>query len=524
MQRPGSHGRRHNTRLDTRGFAPHTPRNLVDRWSFCRAAVVLVALAAACSSSPSYPKLPVTFPQGFRLGVGTVAHQSEGTIQKNGAIAQSNWSQWEDMGKIAEGQQNLRGNGFFDRYDTDLDLAAGIGANAFSYALDWARIEPQPGVFDPDEAARAVSIITDMQQRGLRPMVILFHWVTPTWVQSPVTGVDMLAAPDTSFVDAFVPFVDYMVPKLAAMVDDWVTFEEPISIIGGEYLAGEHPPGKMLDIPDATNALKNLIYLNARAYQHVHQLDTADADGDGVAAWVGFENLAIELLPLHPDDQGDVAATEHVDYIANRQFADAVSTGDIDIDLDEKPDLHDDSVAHTIDFIGLNYYQAARVEAGGAFGSLAPINATPLYDVRLYDPTLPHGDDYAEISASGLRVELEGYAKYGVPLMVTENGMADADDDQRPYYTLQHLYEIGNAIRDGYDVRGYYHWTLSDNFEWQFGRNLKEGLFQVDFSDPGFARKKTRSAELFSKVAEQKGIDQSVWDEYALDQYPAGIP
>ena len=141
-----------------------------------RASVVLavVAVAAACGTSPSYPKLPVAFPPGFRLGVATVAHQSEGTIQKNGAIAQSNWSQWEDMGKIAEGQTNLRG-GFFDHYDVDLDLAAGIGANALSYALDWARIEPQPGVFDADEAARAVNIIADMQQRGLRPTVILFH-------------------------------------------------------------------------------------------------------------------------------------------------------------------------------------------------------------------------------------------------------------------------------------------------------------------------------------------------------------
>ena len=491
-----------------------------------RASVVLavVAVAAACSTSPSYPKLPVTFPPGFRLGVATVAHQSEGTIQKNGATAQSNWSQWEDMGKIAEGQTNLRGCGFFDHYDVDLDLAAGIGANAFSYALDWARIEPQPGVFDADEAARAVNIIADMQQRGLRPMVILFHWVTPTWVQSPVTGVDMLAATDTSFVDAFVPFVDYMVPKLAAMVDDWVTFEEPISIIGGEYLAGEHPPGKVLDIPDAQTALKNLVYLNARAYQHVHQLDTIDADGDGVAAWVGFENLAIELVPLDPNDPDDVAATQHVDYIANRQFANAVSTGDLDLDMDEKPDLHDDSIAHTIDFIGLNYYQRARVEAGGAFGSLAPLYATPLYDVRLYDPTLPHGDDYAEISASGLRVELEAYAKYGVPLMVTENGMADADDDQRPYYTLQHLYEIANAIRDGIDVRGYYHWTISDNFEWAYGTDLKEGLFKVDFGDPSFPRTRTTTADVFSKIAAAHGITQDIWDQYALASYPVGIP
>lgn len=498
------------------------------RISLCKTSVILLASAAACASSskaaPPYPDLPVSFPPGFRLGVATVAHQSEGTIQQNDGTAQSNWSQWEDMGKCAEGQKNRYGNGFFDRFDVDVQLAASIHANAFSYALDWARIEPQPGVFDDGEAQRAVDIVRDMRQHGLRPMVILFHWVTPTWVQSPVSGIDMLAKSDQSFVEAFLPFVDYMVPKLAGMVDDWVTFEEPISIIGGEYLTGEHPPGKVLDIPDATNALENLMYLSARAYQEVHRLDTTDADGDTVPAWVGFENLAIELVPLDPTNPDDVAATKHVDYIANQEFANAITSGDIDLDMDGKPDMHDDSIAHTLDFIGLNYYQRARVEAGGPFHAIAPLYATPLYDVRQYDPTLPHGDDYAEISVSGLRVELEAYAKYGLPLMVTENGMADADDDQRPYYTLQHLYEIANAIRDGIDVRGYFHWTISDNFEWAYGTDYKEGMFKVDFGDPSFPRTRTDTADLFSKIGAAGGITQDIWNQYALSSYPVGIP
>jgi len=102
--------------------------------------------------------------------------------------------------------------------------------------------------------------------------------------------------------------------------------------------------------------------------------------------------------------------------------------------------------------------------------------------------------------------------------------MADADDDQRPYYTLQHLFEVGNAIRDGYDVRGYYHWTISDNFEWAYGRDMKEGLFQVDFSSPAMPRLKTHSAELFSEIGAANGIDRDIWERYALVAYPPGIP
>lgn len=495
--------------------------------------------AASCGSTdaappappPGTPNLPVSFPAGFRLGVATVAYQSEGTIQKDAKRVHSNWSEWEDLDKIEDKQRNPRGNGFFDHYDVDLDLAASIGANAFSYAIDWARIEPQEGVFDEDEVARAVDIVTHMKQRGIRPMVVLFHWVTPAWVQSPVSGVDLLSRDDQAFVDAFLPVVDKMVPKLAGLVDDWVTFEEPISIIGGEYLTGEHPPGHVLDMDSASRALVNLMYLNARVYHRVHALDTADADGDGVSAMVGFENLSLEVVPMHSDRPKDVAAAKRIDYMANHQFLTGVYAGDIDLDMDglaestdtPVPEKHVDELAHTVDFIGLNYYQRCRVEAGGAFAGVKPLYATPHYDVREYDATLPHGDDYAEISASGLRVVLDEYQKYKLPLMITENGMADADDDQRPYYTLQHLYEIADAIRDGYDIRGYYHWTLSDNFEWFYGTNLKEGLFQVDFTDPSFPRKKTRSAELFSKIAKGMRIDGAVWSEYALASYPVGI-
>lgn len=355
-------------------------------------------------------------------------------------------------------------------------------------------------------------------------MIVLFHWVTPAWVQSPVSGVDMLAAKDTSFVDAFIPFVEHMIPKLAGLVDDWVTFEEPLSIIGGEYLGGSHPPGHILDMGSATNALVNLMYLSARTYHRVHELDTTDADGDGVSAWVGFENLAIEITPLDPANPDDVAAAKHVDYIANHHFLKGVIDGDIDTNMDGVTDRHDDALAHTLDFIGLNYYQRVRVEAGGVFGSVPPLNATPHYDVREYDAKIPHGDDYAEISARGLRVELDAYSKYKLPLMVTENGMTDADDDQRPYYTLQHLYEVGNAIRDGLDVRGYFHWTISDNFEWAYGTDYKEGLFAVDFSDPALPRRRLRSADLFAKIAAARGIDSSIWGEFALSSYPVGIP
>ena len=498
-----------------------------------RLAVLLVALAAGCGEgASSEPRLPVAFPAGFRFGFATVAYQSEGTLRADGTRVDSNWSEWEDLGKVKDGQHNDRGNGFFDHYAEDLDRAASLGADAFSYALDWSRLEPAPGEFDDQELARVVAIVQAMRDRGLAPLIVLFHWVTPAWVQSPTSGVDLLAGSDQAFVDAFLPLVEHVVPALAGLVDDWVTFEEPYSIIGGEYLSGEHPPGKLLDLTAASHALVNLMYLHARTYRRVHDLDTVDADGDGVAARVGFENIAMESVPLDPKNPADVAAAEHFDYIVNHQFLAAIWNGDIDLDFDGKaesqdtdpPERHDPELAGTLDFIGLNYYSRARVEAGGLFGNVKPIYATPHIDVREYDVTVPHSDMFQEIAASGLRTVIEEYSRYGLPLVVTENGLADADDDQRPYFLLEHLYTVGRAVADGYDVRGYYCWTISDNFEWSDGVDSRFGLFSVDFTQPDFPRTRTRSADVFAAIAGGRRIDRALWDTWALPAYPVGIP
>ena len=123
-----------------------------------------------------------------------------------------------------------------------------------------------------------------------------------------------------------------------------------------------------------------------------------------------------------------------------------------------------------------------------------------------------------------LRTVIEEYSRYGLPLVVTENGLADADDDQRPYFLLEHLYTVGRAVADGYDVRGYYCWTISDNFEWSDGVDSRFGLFSVDFTQPDFPRTRTRSADVFAAIAGGRRIDRALWDTWALPAYPVGIP
>lgn len=497
-----------------------------------RFALALALLGCAPPKRISEPRLPVSLPADFRLGFATIAYQSEGTTKADGSRVSSNWSEWEDLGGIQGGERNDHGNGFFDHPEVDLDLSARLGANTFSYGIDWARIEPAPGVFDEGEVERVVDLVLAMRERGLRPLIVLFHWVTPTWVQSPKSGLDLLARTDHAFVEAFEGMVAHVVPRLASLVDDWATFEEPYSILAAEYLAGEHPPGHVLDWDSARKAEVNLMFLHARTYRLVHALDLVDADGDGVPARVGFENLAVDCEPLDPSNPRDVTAAARLDYILNRQFPQAVWDGEVDLDMDGKfdnvsivpPEGSYPELRRTLDFIGLNYYQRIRVTGGGPFGNVAPIFATPLYDVRQYDRSVPHGDQYEEISAPGLRKEIEDYSRWGVPLMITETGLSDADDDDRPRYLIEHLYTAARARADGYDVRGFYVWTVSDNFEWALGTQARFGLFQVDFSNPDFPRTRTRSADAFAAAAGLWGIDSGLWNAYAARPYSPGPP
>ena len=164
------------------------------KW-FMLVAIVFTACSETVTPKPAPAgiRLPIHFPPLFLFGFATVAYQSEGTIKADGGRVHSNWSEWEDMGKVKGEQRNPGGNGFFSRYTEDLDRSASLGATAFSYAIDWARLEPEPGQFDDVELQRVVDLITAMRNRNLRPLIVLFHWVTPYWVQSPKSGVDLLA-------------------------------------------------------------------------------------------------------------------------------------------------------------------------------------------------------------------------------------------------------------------------------------------------------------------------------------------
>jgi len=179
-----------------------------------------------------------------------------------------------------------------------------------------------------------------------------------------------------------------------------------------------------------------------------------------------------------------------------------------------------DELAGTLDWIGVNYYGPGRAQ-GGSFARIEPLRGLPLLEVDDYDPLLPHNEMNREISAAGFLDTLRRYAAWGLPIYITENGIGDSDDSQRPFYLLEHLRVLGLALGEGIDIRGYLHWSLTDNFEWTYGLTQRFGLYRIDFTDPLLPRTELPSADLYRQIVAAGGIDDDLWGAWALARYPS---
>ncbi len=221
---------------------------------------------------------------------------------------------------------------------------------------------------------------------------------------------------------------------------------------------------------------------HAACYDALHQADTTDADGDGKAALVSFAAHLRTFHPNDPTDPDDQAAADRLRYLWNDWMLNAVTRGDWDDDYDGKLDGPNDVTADPTlkgreDYIGVNYYSDTLVSASR--GIIIPVVKVAVTQDHM--PTDRPKTDFAwDIYPEGLGTVMDEVAPYGLPVVITENGVADSQDVMRGRFLAEHLYQLGWAIQRGVDVRGYFHWALEDNFEWASGFCPKFGLYAVD--------------------------------------------
>jgi beta-glucosidase len=422
-------------------------------------------------------KATLYFPPDFKWGCATSSHQVEGNNTNN------DW--W--------------GAGF----ERDLDFAAQLHNTGHRLSIEWSRIEPQAGVWDTAVIDRYRYMLAALRRRGIEPMVTLHHFSNPLWVA------ERAGWETDAIVPWFARYVSKAVDSLKDLCDLWVTLNEPnVYALAGyapapsrlaeyELPASRFPPGKD-SLQLALTVVENMLRGHAAAYQAIHQIQAQ--------ARVGVAHNMRVCDPARSGNLLDWFCAANRDRVFNQTLLTGLLTGRYDRPLSLPHWIR--GLKNTLDFIGLNYYSRDLIR----FDRRQAITA--FFGSSAVDPGAPMSDgDYGELYPLGLFRLLKRLARTGKPIFITENGLPDADDNQRPAFLLTHLREVWRAINQNVPVMGYYHWSLVDNFEWAEGWNLRFGL--VELNPETQERRLRRSGELYGEICRRSLIDDALVYEYA---------
>ena len=425
------------------------------------------------------------FPDGFAWGVATSAFQCEGAATS----PTSSWTRWEALGHVRAGNRSGIACDWWENAARDLDLARDLGLNALRMSIEWSRIEPRPGHWDDRALERYREIAAGLRQRGLEPLITLHHFTNPVWFEDA----GAFLADDAP--DLFARFADRAVRALTDVCNSWVTFNEPNVYTTEGYVTGHFPPGLRGRVSLATRAQANIARAHARAYRLIHELQ-------GEAS-VGWAHHCVTFRPWRAERRRDRLVSAFYDASFNEPFPYVLRNGRMPYALGGRL-AGDLSEAHgTYDFVGINLYALVRV----AFDARRPRD---LFGRRVVPPDAiradPTADDlFGEPYPQAIADFAERLGALGKPIYVLENGYPDRADLVRPWVIATAARAMHEAIRRGADVRGYYHWTLVDNFEWYSGWDLRFGLVELD--ERTQERTPRPSAALYSRIAKTNSFD-----------------
>jgi len=443
------------------------------------------------------------FPTRFRWGTATSAHQVEGHQTNNDW-----WAAEVEGGYVYENQRAGVACDWWYSAEEDFDRMAETGQNAHRLSVEWSRIQPHPDTWDEAALMRYREMVEGLRARGIEPMLTLHHFTIPLWMAEQ-GGWENEQSPAW-----FEAYVDKVVAALGDLVDLWCTINEPMVLIGQGYLLGTWPPGKH-NLGDAIQVGLNLARAHAAAYHAIHAAQPG--------AQVGLAKHMVVWRPHRfwlPTDQ---LVNRLVNRLSNHVILGAVTKGVVRI-LGKKYRIG--GAARTLDWLGVNYYQRFRVgiKLWDALRNFIPGVSTDILHLGTKPGQQKGPGAWGEIHPRGLFESLRSVRRYGVPLYVTENGIPDEHDEYRPHFILAHLHQLWEALQRGIPVRGYYHWSLVDNFEWSEGYDprFRFGLFGVDFKTQ--ERIPRTSGRLYAEICKQRGISHDLVARYVPEAIPLLFP
>jgi beta-glucosidase len=457
------------------------------------------------------------FPPGFLWGAATAAYQVEGAATEDGRGA-SIWDTFSHTpGKVRDGDTGDVAVDHYHRYRDDVQLMARLGIKSYRFSVAWARVLPQgSGAVNAKGLDFYSRLVDELLNNDISPAMTLYHWDLPQALQDQGGWVNR---------DTAARFADYAAVLAGALGDRvqmWTTLNEPWCSAFLGYAAGVHAPGHT-DGAEALAAAHHLLLGHGLATQRLRAELPASA------------RLSITLNPVvarpATDSAADRAAATKVDGLQTRLWVEPLFRARYPDDvLEFTRDVTDWSfvqpgdlatIATPIDVLGVNYYNPVAVAHYDGSGSRAQSdghgggNPWPgCDDVQFIDVDGPHTAMNWPVDASGLYDLLTRlWSDYGVPMAITENGAAyddkiDVDlgvhDSERVAYLHDHLREVEHALADGVDLRGYYVWSLFDNFEWSYGYSKRFGIVYVDYETQ--VRTVKDSGQYYSRVARSGAI------------------
>jgi beta-glucosidase len=427
----------------------------------------------------------LAFPPSFLFGTATAATQIEG------GCTTSDWFAFaREPGRIAHGDRPDVACDAWRLWEHDVALQRSLGLGAHRMSIEWARIEPRDGEIDRAALDRYRAMVGALRDAAIEPMVTLHHFTLPAWLASR-GGV---LAED--FPSRLARFARVAAGALGDLVRFWITINEPNVLAAQSFLLGAWPPAQTSPIA-AVRAHQRLLEAHVAAYRALKEARAG--------AQVGVAHHLRVAEPERPTAV-DRGAARVFARVFNDAFAIALCEGTMYGPLDAlvprvRGGFRVAEARGTQDFFGINYYSRDLVR----FSLEHPAE---LFLARRVPEGAPVSDLGWEIYPRGLGVLVRRWGRRsGLPVYVTENGIADAADARRASFLTSHLAEIAGAIAEGVDVRGYFHWSLLDNFEWAEGYAPRFGLVEVDYATQ--ARRVRESGRLYARIARDRALEPS---------------
>ncbi len=440
------------------------------------------------------------FPKGFLWGAATASYQIEGAWNEDGK-GESTWDRFSHTpGTIYQNQNGDVACDHYHLWEKDVDLMSYIGLKAYRFSISWPRIFPEgKGKVNPKGLAFYDKLIDRLLEKGIKPAITLYHWDLPQTLE------DIGGWLNRDVAKYFSEYASFLFYKFGDRVDLWITLNEPWVNAFLGYGWGVHAPGKR-DMKGAFIASHNFLLAHGYAVQIYKE--------EGYKGSIG---ITINVAPVYPekDTEENLIAVERHDAFSNRWFLDPIFKKSYPESawkvLEKTPwvfkveERDFDIISQPIDFIGINYYTRSIVKANSedpytgisrvqGDGEVTAMN-WEIYPDGLYD----------------ILVQL--YSSYKIPIYITENGAAFDDilqngkvnDIKRVNYLREHIKRAYFAIRDGVDLRGYFVWSLMDNFEWGHGFSKRFGIIYVNYENQERILKE--SAYFYKGIIERNGLE-----------------